>query len=194
MNIWKTVVFIVRRNLVNSLGNRVQIEDHALESSGLRSFQILFVNPLGKLFADGFLNKINWRRRPPGVHSQMAKGTTCGLHSYQETDGETVTDTVCCVKSIEGEDHPSFFTEFGQRWSCRPMPPHPHPLSIIIRSDPIRPDVISGPARPDPTSHPIWSIWYMIWSDMDSSNLMSGLIRPNPIWSDVVSDPIMDPS
>ena len=59
MNIWKIVVFIVRRNLVNSLGNRVQIEDHAFESPGLRSFQILLVKPLGKLFADGFLNKIN---------------------------------------------------------------------------------------------------------------------------------------
>ena len=78
----KIVVFMVKRNLDNSLGNRVQIEDYAFFYSGLRSFKILLVKPLGKLFADGFLNKINWRRRPPGIHSQIATGTTCGLHSF----------------------------------------------------------------------------------------------------------------
>ena len=92
----------------------------------------------------------------------MATGTTCGLHSFQETDGKKVTDTVCCVKSIEGEDHPFFSLNSGKGEVADPCPLVRTPLSIITRSDPIRPDVISDPARPDPIPHPTQSDPYDI--------------------------------
>ena len=109
------MVFHFKQILYDSLGNWVKSEDHTPEYAGLRSMQILLMEPTRKSLPDGFLNKINWRRRPCKFHTTFAKEKSDGLHFLSKTGRKNVTDTVCHVKLIEDEDHTSFFLQFCRR-------------------------------------------------------------------------------
>ena len=53
------MVFHFKQILYDSLGNWVKSEDHTPEYAGLRSMQILLMEPTRKSLPHGFLNKIN---------------------------------------------------------------------------------------------------------------------------------------